>query len=197
MSPFPELRTHRLLLRDWRATDREPFARLNADPAVVAHLQGALTREESDAFVDRIETQWRDHGWGLWAVEVPGSAPFIGYVGLWPAPFLDRDPPIEIGWRLASDQWGRGYATEASRVALDFAFRELGLGRVHSFTVPQNERSWRVMERIGMSCVPDGDFDHPRVNPERYPHLVRHVLYEITRADWEGQASPSSANASP
>jgi RimJ/RimL family protein N-acetyltransferase len=128
-------------------------------------------------------------------VEVPGSEPFIGYVGLWPAPFLERDPPIEVGWRLARGQWGRGYATEGSRAALGFAFRELGLPRVHSFTVPQNERSWRVMERIGMSRVTDGDFDHPRVDPARYPHLVRHVLYEITRAQWEAQASPSSPNA--
>lgn len=195
MSRVPVLRTERLLLRGWHESDREPFAALNADSAVVAHLQGPLSREDSDTFVDRIRAQWREHGWGLWAVELPGTTPFIGYVGLWPAPFLDRDPPLEIGWRLASDHWGHGYATEASRAALGFAFGELGLSRVHSFTVPQNERSWRVMDRIGMSRVPNGDFDHPRVDPERYPHLVRHVLYEITRADWEAQTSPSSPNA--
>jgi RimJ/RimL family protein N-acetyltransferase len=195
MSQVPVLRTERLILRAWREDDRARFAAMNADPMVVAHLTGPLSREESDAFVDRILAQWRDHGWGLWAIELVGGAPFIGYVGLWPAAFLDRDPPLEIGWRLASDHWGRGYVTEASRAVLRFAFDELRLPRVHSFTVPQNERSWRVMERIGMSRVPDGDFDHPRVDPERHPHLVRHVLYAIERADWEAQASPASPNA--
>lgn len=195
MSQVPVLRTDRLVLRVWREDDRAPFAAMNADPMVVAHLAGPLSREESDAFVDRILAQWRDHGWGLWAMELADGAPFIGYVGLWPAPFLDRDPPIEIGWRLASAHWGNGYVTEASRAVLRFAFDELHLPRVHSFTVPHNERSWRVMERIGMSRVPDGDFDHPRVDPARYPHLVRHVLYAIERADWEAQSSPSSPNA--
>lgn len=195
MSQTPVLRTARLVLRSWRDEDRAPFAVMNADPQVVAHLQGPLSRADSDAFVDRILAQWRDHGWGLWALDLADAGEFLGYVGLWPAPFLDRDPPIEIGWRLASAHWGNGYATEAARAVLGFAFEELRLPRVHSFTVPGNERSWRVMERIGMSRVADGDFDHPRVDPMRYPRLVRHVLYVLERTDWEAQASPSSPNA--
>lgn len=194
MTDVPALRTDRLLLRGWRREDRAPFAALNADPRVVAHLQGALSVEDSDAFVDRIEAQWRDHGWGLWAVEVPDAARFIGYVGLWPAPFLERDTPLEIGWRLASAHWGHGYATEAARAVLRFAFEELDLPEVYSFTVPQNERSLQVMERIGMSRDASGDFDHPRVDPGQYPELVRHVLYRIGRDKWLAQASPSSPN---
>ena len=197
MSQVPVLRTQRMVLRGWRDEDRVPFAAMNADPRVVAHLQGPLSREESDAFVDRIKAQWREHGLGLWAMQLVGSGQFIGYTGLWPAPFLEREPPIEIGWRLASVHWGRGYATEAARAALQYAFEDLRLPRVHSFTVPQNERSLRVMERIGMSRVPGGDFDHPRVDPARYPHLVRHVLYVIEGSDLEAQDSPSSPNAAP
>jgi RimJ/RimL family protein N-acetyltransferase len=195
MTRVPVLRTERLVLRGWRDEDRAAFAAMNADPQVVAHLQGPLSRVESDAFVDRILAQWRDHDWGLWALELAEGGRFIGYTGLWPAPFLEHDPQIEIGWRLASAHWGRGYVTEAARAVLRYAFEQLRLPRVHSFTVPHNERSWRVMERIGMSRVVDGDFDHPGVDPARYPNLVRHVLYVLERTDWEGQVSPSSANA--
>lgn len=195
MSTVPLLRTERLILRGWRPEDRAPFAEMNADPLVVAHLQGALTRQDSDSFVERIEAQWRDHGWGLWAVEAPKVAPFIGYVGLWPAPFLEGGTKLEIGWRIASAHWGRGYVTEAAREVLRFAFEVLELPEICSFTVPQNERSLRVMERIGMSRDPTGDFDHPRVDRGRYPQLVRHVLYRIGRDEWRAQVSPSSANA--
>lgn len=175
--------TERLLLRRWREADREPFAAMNADPAVVAHLQGPMSRERSDDFIDRIEAHWEEHGWGLWAVEVPEVAPFIGYVGLWPADYV-QPGMVEVGWRLAHEQWGHGYATEAARVALEYGFTDVGLAEIVSFTVPQNERSRRVMERIGLVRDPSGDFDHPRVDPVAYPHLVRHVFYRASREDW-------------
>ena len=177
------IHTQRLVLRRWRDGDREPFATLNADPAVMEHMQGLMSRQQSDDFVDRIEAHWEQHGWGLWAVEVSGVAPFVGYVGLWPA---DHVAPgtVEVGWRLASEHWGRGYATEAAREALRFGFTEVGLDEVVSFTVPQNERSWRVMERIGLVRDPSGDFDHPRVDPVAYPRLVRHVFYRLRREEW-------------
>ena len=177
------IRTERLLLRRWRASDREPFAAMNADPAVVEHLQGPMTRERSDDFIDRIEAHWDAHGWGLWAVEVVGGAPFVGYVGLWPAAYL-AEGMIEVGWRLAREHWGRGYATEAAREALRFGFEDVGLDEIVSFTVPRNERSRRVMERIGLVRDPSADFDHPRVDPAAYPHLVRHVFYRLSRAVW-------------
>jgi RimJ/RimL family protein N-acetyltransferase len=178
------IRTQRLLLRRWRGADREPFATLNADPAVVEHLQGPMSRERSDDFVDRIEAHWDEHGWGLWAVEVPGVAPFIGYVGLWPADYV-QPGMVEVGWRLAREHWGHGYVTEAAREALRFGFIEAGLEKIVSFTVPQNERSWRVMERIGLVRDPAGDFDHPRVDPIAYPRLVRHVFYGLTLDEWQ------------
>ena len=177
------IRTERLLLRRWRDADREPFATMNADPAVVEHLLGPMTRERSDDFVDRIERHWDEHGWGLWALEIPEAAPFIGYVGLWPADYVEPGM-VEVGWRLARPYWGCGYASEAARAALEYGFTDVGLAEIVSFTVPRNERSWRVMERIGLIRDPSGDFDHPRVDPVAHPHLVRHVLYRLSREDW-------------
>lgn len=172
----PELRTDRLLLRGWRAADREPFAALNADPDVVEFLNGPLTRAQSDAMVDRIETSWATRGYGLWAVEVIGGPGFIGYVGLWDALFeAPFTPAVEVGWRLARSAWGHGYATEAARAALGYSDVALGLPEVLSFTAAANLRSRAVMERIGMTRDPDGDFDHPAV-PEGSP-VRRHVLY--------------------
>lgn len=178
------VRTGRLLLRRWRDADRQPFAELNADPVVMEHMQGTMSRDRSDAFIDRIEAHWADQGWGLWAVEVPGVAPFIGYVGLWPADYVTGEPMVEVGWRLARAHWGHGYVTEAAREALRFGFDEVGLEEIVSFTVPQNERSWRVMERIGLVREPARDFDHPLVDAVAYPHLVRHVFYRLDRARW-------------
>jgi RimJ/RimL family protein N-acetyltransferase len=183
------IRTDRLLLRRWRPEDRAPFAKMNADPAVREHYPGLMSREQSDAFVDRIEAHWTDHGWGLWAVEVPGVAPFIGYVGLWPGEDV-ASGTVEVGWRLARDHWGHGYATEAAREAIRFGFEELGLDEIVSFTVPQNERSWRVMERIGLRRDPARDFDHPNVDAGAYPHLVRHVMYRLRRAEWPETLRP-------
>ncbi len=143
------IRTERLLLRRWTDADRDAFAAMNADPAVMEHMQGLMTAEQSNDFVDRIQRHWEEHGWAQWAVEVPGVAPFVGYVGLWPADFV-APGMVEVGWRLARAHWGHGYATEGAREALRFGFEEVGLDEIVSFTVPANERSWRVMERIGL-----------------------------------------------
>jgi RimJ/RimL family protein N-acetyltransferase len=148
------------------------------------HLQGTISAAESSVFIERMEAQWRDHGWAQWAVEVPGVAPFIGYVGLWPADFVTGEPMVEVGWRLAREHWGHGYASEAAREALRFGFGDLGLAEIVSFTVPENTRSRRVMERIGLIRDPSRDFDHPRVDPVAYPHLVRHVFYALDREAW-------------
>jgi RimJ/RimL family protein N-acetyltransferase len=175
-----ELRTERLRLRRWRAADRDPFAALNADPRVMEFFPAVLSRPESDALATNIEAHFERHGFGLWAVEVVGLAPFAGFVGL-SIPHFEAHftPCVEIGWRLAVEHWHRGYATEGARAALAFGFDDLQLGEIVSFTVPENLRSRRVMERIGLVRDPTGDFDHPAL-PEGHP-LRRHVLYRISR----------------
>jgi RimJ/RimL family protein N-acetyltransferase len=184
-----EIRTDRLVLRRWRASDRDAFAAMNADPAVMEHMQGLLSRERSDAFIDRIEAHWEASGWSLWAVEVPGVAPFVGYVGLWPADYVTGAPMVEVGWRLAREHWGHGYVTEAAREALRFGFDDVGLEEIVSFTVPQNVRSWRVMERIGLVRQPSRDFDHANVDAVAYPHIVRQVFYALGRDAWRASAT--------
>lgn len=170
------LRTERLLLRRWLPSDREPFAAMNADPEVMEFFPSVLTREQSEAAADWIAAHFTQHGFGLWAVEIPGVAPFAGFVGL-AVPFFEAPftPCVEIGWRLAEPYWGHGYATEAARAALAFAFEEMHLPEVVSFTVPANVRSRRVMEKLGMTHDPRDDFDHPVV-AAGHP-LRRHVLY--------------------
>jgi RimJ/RimL family protein N-acetyltransferase len=173
-----ELRTERLILRRWRDSDREPFVRMNADLEVMRYFVRPLTREESDAFVDRAERQFDELGYGLWAVEVQEGAPFIGYTGLWRHDYASLKSAVEVGWRLDRPFWGYGYATEAARAALADGFERVGLREIVSFTSPLNVRSVAVMERLGMTREPNDDFDHPRV-PEGHP-LRRHVLYRMS-----------------
>lgn len=171
-----ELMTPRLVLRPWRAADRDPFAALNADPEVMRHFPGLLSRAESDALAERIERHFAEKGYGPWAVEVRGGPPFIGFTGLGEVPFdAQFTPAVEVGWRLARAYWGLGYASEAAATALTYGFNVLGLQEIVAFTVPANARSRRVMERIGMHRDQAGDFDHPRL-PAGHP-LRRHALY--------------------
>ena len=179
----PEIATDRLLLRQWRDGDRAPFAALNADPEVTRWLRSSLDRAESDALVDRFAADWAELGFGLWALERRSDGRFIGYTGLWRPRFEAQfTPAVEVGWRLARDAWGQGYATEAARASLGFGFDSLGLDQIVSFTVPDNVRSRRVMERLGMHRDPADDFDHPRFEPG-HP-LRRHVLYRLLREEW-------------
>ncbi len=169
-----ELETERLLLRHWRDDDLAPFAALNADPRVMEHFPRTLSREDSDRLAYQIRALLNEQGWGFWAVEVKGESPFIGFVGLaHVAPEMPFSPAIEIGWRLAASAWGRGYATEAAKAALGVAFDHLGARDVTSFTATGNQRSWRVMERLGMRY--DCAFEHPFL-PEGH-RLREHVLY--------------------
>jgi len=158
---------------------------MNASPIVMEHFPSTLSRAESDALVERFRERWRDDGHGPWAVERRSDGLFLGFVGLASVHFNAHfTPAVEVGWRFASEAWGQGYATEAAIASLAFGFDELGLEEIVSFTVPANQRSRRVMERIGMHRDPADDFDHPRL-PAGSP-LRRHVLYRLrapTRAD--------------
>lgn len=172
------LTTERLILRPWQAEDMKPFAALNADLRVMEFLPSALSHDVSDALAIRLWRHIDEHGWGLWAVEIPGVAPFAGFIGLSEPQFESHFTPcVEVGWRLARDFWGHGYATEGARAALAFAFDSLHLDEVVSFTVPANIRSRRVMDRLGMTHRASDEFDHPRL-PSGHP-LRRHVLYRI------------------
>jgi RimJ/RimL family protein N-acetyltransferase len=176
------LRTARLLLRQWRDDDAAAFAELSSDSTVMQYLVPFADRVAMDAWVVAARTHWQEHGFGPWAVELPGEAPFIGVVGLSNLRFaLPFAPAVEAAWRLAHQYWGRGYAYEAARAAIDDGFGRLGLKEIVAFTVPANLASRRVMEKLGMAREPaeDFDFDHPRL-PPGHP-LRRHVLYRLRR----------------
>ncbi len=186
----PDIETGRLLLRRWKPADREPFARLNADPRVMEFMPACLSRAESDLFADRIEDHFHRHGFGLYAVELRAGPSFIGFAGF-QIPRLEAHftPCVEIGWRLSAENWGQGLATEAGRSLVQFAFDSLALDALVSFTVPANHRSRRVMEKIGMTRNAREDFDHPAL-ATGHP-LRRHVLYRISRSRSGPGQSPS------
>jgi RimJ/RimL family protein N-acetyltransferase len=184
VSAGPTLRTERLILRPWRAEDLEPFAALNADDRVTVTLGGSADRAASDALAKRWSASFAEHGFGYWAVELPGKAPFIGAIGLAVPSFEAHfTPTVEIGWRLAFDHWGGGYATEGARAALDFGFNAAELEEIVAFTAKSNTRSRAVMERLGMHTDPKDDFHHVRLGPD-HP-LYHHVLYRLRREEWK------------
>lgn len=172
--------TERLILRRSRPADREPFARLSADPRVMEFMPSVLSRNESDELVDRIEADFDVRGFGLCAVEKRDDGAFLGFVGL-DVPGFEAafTPCVEIAWRISADHWGRGFATEAAEGMVTHAFETLLLDGLVSFTVPANLRSRRVMQKIGMTRDPAEDFDHPKLAPG-HP-LRRHVLYRLAR----------------
>lgn len=170
------IHTHRLRLRQWLPADRDLFAKMNADPKVMEFFPATLTCQESDAVFDRIQEHFQEHGFGMWAVEIPQQAAFIGFIGLAVPRFHAHFTPcVEIGWRLASEHWRHGYATEGAAAVLNYGFQELGLQEIVSFTSKINRRSQLVMERIGMKHCETEEFDHPAL-PTNHP-LARHVLY--------------------
>ena len=183
----PTVTTERLILRPWQDRDAAPFAALNADPRVAEFLPKVLTRAESNAQMARIRAHFAERGFGLWAVEARDTGKFVGSIGLSCPRFTTHFTPcVEVGWRVASSHWGKGYATEAAAASVAYGFETLGLAEIVSFTAVINHRSRRVMERIGMTHDAADDFDHPLLAPD--DRLNRHVLYRISRDGSAGHA---------
>ena len=185
MQEIMELMTPRLVLRQWRDSDLPLFAALNADPRAMACFPAPLSREASDAMVQRCSGLIAERGWGFWAVALRENDAFIGMTGLHiPAAQLPCSPCVEIGWRLAFDYWGQGYAQEAAQAALQAGFTHLQLPEIVSFTALQNTRSSALMARLGMRREA-ATFEHPALPPG---HALRtHCLYRLTRAEWCAQ----------
>jgi RimJ/RimL family protein N-acetyltransferase len=182
------IETDRLVLRPWIASDREPFARMNADPRVMEFMPALLSPQDSDQLADRIEAHIRERQFGLFAAELKRDHSFVGYIGLAVPGFRAKFTPcVEIGWRLAVEHWGHGLATEGARAVARHAFEVLGMEGLVSFTVPANLRSQRVMEKLGMTHHPADDFDHPSL-PPAHP-LRRHVLYRLSRSKGDARQS--------
>jgi RimJ/RimL family protein N-acetyltransferase len=175
--------TKRLFLRKWLPQDIEQFLQINNDPLVIEYLLAPLSRQDVEEWIKKFNTQFEERGYTLWALELKTSAKLIGFTGLnytnFEAPFT---PAVEVGWRLGSQHWGKGYATEAAKFSLDYGFNKIGLEEIVSFTVPKNTKSIHVMERLGLKRDIDADFLHPKISRDH--KLSKHVLYRITKADF-------------
>ena len=183
MSAETSMKTKRLILRAWKQSDLEPFAKMNADHRVMEYYPSVKTLQESIEEYHRFLEQFKKNGWGFWAVSKIGGPDFIGFIGLNQVSFLSHfTPAVEIGWRLDYDHWRQGYATEGAIASLRYGFEQLHLNEIVSFTVPENSRSRAVMVRIGMHRDPEDDFDHPKM-PEGHK-LRKHVLYRINRKEF-------------
>ena len=185
MTEIIQFYTERLYLRQWRDSDYALFAKLNADPKVMEFFPALLTSDESDAMAKRCQSLIAERGWGLWAVELQTTHEFIGFVGLHiPTAILPFSPCVEIGWRMAADFWGQGYATEAALGALRVGFEVLNFPEIVSFTALLNQRSQQVMARVGMHNADEG-FEHPSV--AKGSPLRKHCLYRLTVEQWRQQ----------
>ncbi len=182
--PAFRMETDRLILRAWQDTDLKPFAEMNADQEVMTYFPKTLDMEESAELIAKMRERTIVNGFGFMPVEEKGSGRFVGFVGLNRPVFatpVGFEPCIEIGWRLARWAWGKGYASEAARAWLGFGFETISLEEIVAFTVVSNERSLKVMRRLGMR---EGQvFDHPSV-PMSSPDLRPHRLFSLSRDGW-------------
>ncbi|MFN8406759.1 MAG: GNAT family N-acetyltransferase [Sphingobacteriaceae bacterium] len=179
------IETERLLLRTWQESDELPYLRINQDPKVIEFLPGSLTMEQVREFMSHENEQYYTKGYTLWAACLKETQELIGFIGLdytdWPG--VDFTPFVDIGWRLGTQYWGKGYATEGARAVLNFGFNTCGLDQIVAYTAHANIRSMRVMEKLGMKLDSKADFAHPSL-PADHP-LSRHVLYRLSKEEFE------------
>jgi RimJ/RimL family protein N-acetyltransferase len=181
------IETERLILRTWKKEDAEAYFQINQDPKVIEFLRGPLTIEQVNEFIPAVNSHGNMHGYTLWTACLKETGELIGFIGLnytdWESHFT---PAVEVGWRLGSQFWGKGYATEGAKASLDYGFKKCGLKEIISFTVPANVRSIRVMEKIGLKRDLNGDFAHPKLPADH--HLSQHILYRLSEDEYLHQA---------
>lgn len=192
------LSTERLILRTWKPDDTPLMTAISSDPMVMEHFPALQDNVATQALIDHINQHYETFGYAAYAVEIKDTHEFIGFVGLNHPPFEipnfhpKGSPIVEIAWRLSSKHWGQGYATEAAQAVLYYAFTELNLQEIISFTVPANTKSRHVMEKIGLNHSEADDFDHPKL--EENSHLKRHVLYRLARDNYEANQTADKRN---
>ncbi len=175
--------TERLILREWQNSDLAPFIAMGQDPLVMEYFPRLLTPEESSAMIDRIKIVFKENGFCFYACELKATSEFIGFIGLSVPRFKAHFTPcVEIGWRIASQHWGKGYATEGALKCLDVGFEEFNLDEIVSIAVKNNYKSHNVMSKIGMQRDLTGDFLHPNLAPDH--SLALHVLYRMPKSIW-------------
>jgi len=179
------LETDRLILRTWADSDLQPMHEINQDPKVMEYFPGLQDLKATKNFISKVNNHFDKHGYSLYACLRKDSNQFIGFIGLLIADFEAHfTPATEIGWRLSSKHWGQGFATEGAKAVLDYAFKELKVPEIVSFTAKDNSKSMRVMHKIGLQHNADDDFDNPNLD-DNSP-LKRHVLYRLTRDEYLG-----------
>lgn len=177
------IETERLILRTWKKKDADAYFQINQDPKVFEFVGAPLTMEQVTDFILAMNNQSDKHGYTLWAAELKETGELMGFIGLNYTTFESHfTPAVEVGWRLGSEYWGKGYATEGAKAALEYGFKQYGLKEIVSFTVPANVRSIRVMEKIGLKRDLNGDFAHPKLPPDH--KLSHHVLYKLTDREY-------------
>ncbi|MBI3259802.1 MAG: GNAT family N-acetyltransferase [Ignavibacteriae bacterium] len=174
--------TERLILRNWEKSDIAPFVQMNSDPKVMKYFPGLMSSDQTLQFMERIKLHFEEYNYGLFAVDEKSTGEFIGFIGFSHPRFESFFTPcVEIGWRLRSEHWGKGLATEGAKACLDYGFNVLNFDSIYSFTAIPNVPSINVMKKTGMKHI--GEFNHPSLSEGSW--LCKHTVYKISLSEWE------------